>query len=102
MKRTKQGVLILGRYRRYSRKQHRSLAADMFMLEMSLMQQIKGSMMLNVSPLSPHNATTQLTTFKSYVALIADPTPGSILGRKRFLGENLESSLLTDLLADKI
>lgn len=30
------------------------------------------------SPLSPHNATTQLTTFKSYVALIADPTPGSM------------------------
>ena len=29
------------------------------------------------SPLSPHNATTQLTTFKSYVALIADATPGS-------------------------
>jgi len=33
--------------------------------------------LMNVSPLSPHNATTQLTTFKSYVALIADPTPGS-------------------------
>jgi hypothetical protein len=29
------------------------------------------------SPLSPHDVTAQLTTFKSYVALIADPTPGS-------------------------
>ena len=31
------------------------------------------------SPLSPHDVTAQLTTFKSYVALIADPTPGSML-----------------------
>lgn len=29
------------------------------------------------SPLSPLDASAQLTTFKSYVALIADPTPGS-------------------------
>ena len=29
------------------------------------------------SPLSPHDVTGQLTTFRSYVALIADPTPGS-------------------------
>ncbi|KAL3832377.1 hypothetical protein ACJMK2_024027 [Sinanodonta woodiana] len=46
------------------------------------------------SPLSPHNATTQLTTFKSYVALIADPTPG--IGEKKLkaaqeLSENFET-----------
>lgn len=29
------------------------------------------------SPLSPQDAAAQLTTFKSYVALIADTTPGS-------------------------
>ncbi|XP_052799623.1 transformation/transcription domain-associated protein-like isoform X2 [Mya arenaria] len=61
---------------------------------MSLMQQIKGSMMLNVSPLSPHNATTQLTTFKSYVALIADPTPGIAekkLKAAQELSENFET-----------
>lgn len=34
------------------------------------------SMMLG-SPLSPQDAAAQLTTFKSYVSLIADNTPGS-------------------------
>ncbi|XP_053373271.1 transformation/transcription domain-associated protein-like isoform X1 [Mercenaria mercenaria] len=46
------------------------------------------------SPLSPHNATTQLTTFKSYVALIADPTPGIAekkLKAAQELSENFET-----------
>lgn len=47
-----------------------------------------------VSPLSPHNAATQLTTFKSYVALISDPTPGIAekkLKAAQELSENFET-----------
>ncbi|XP_076072619.1 transformation/transcription domain-associated protein-like isoform X5 [Mytilus galloprovincialis] len=46
------------------------------------------------SPLSPHDLTAQLTTFKSYVALIADPTPGIVekkLKAAQELSENFES-----------
>uniref|UniRef100_K1PMD0 Uncharacterized protein n=1 Tax=Magallana gigas TaxID=29159 RepID=K1PMD0_MAGGI len=45
------------------------------------------------SPLSPHDVTGQLTTFRSYVALIADPTPGIVekkLKAAQELSENFE------------
>ncbi|XP_041366452.1 transformation/transcription domain-associated protein-like [Gigantopelta aegis] len=46
------------------------------------------------SPLSPHDAAAQLTTFKSYVALISDPTPGIVekkLKAAQELSENFET-----------
>ncbi|KAJ8314001.1 hypothetical protein KUTeg_008562 [Tegillarca granosa] len=50
------------------------------------------------SPLSPNDAAAQLTTFKSYVALIADPTPGIVekkLKAAQELSENFESVVLS-------
>ncbi|XP_060086157.1 transformation/transcription domain-associated protein-like [Ylistrum balloti] len=50
------------------------------------------------SPLSPHDASAQLTTFKSYVALIDDPTPGIVekkLKAAQELSENFESVVLS-------
>lgn len=50
------------------------------------------------SPLSPHDVTGQLTTFRSYVALIADPTPGIVekkLKAAQELSENFENVVIS-------
>ncbi|KAL5007444.1 hypothetical protein ScPMuIL_016250 [Solemya velum] len=55
---------------------------------------ISGKSPMMLSPLSPQEAAAQLTTFKSYVNLIADATPGIVekkLKAAQELSENFES-----------
>ncbi|XP_048245320.1 transformation/transcription domain-associated protein-like isoform X4 [Haliotis rufescens] len=56
--------------------------------------QLEPTTLMLGSPLSPHDAAAQLTTFKSYVSLIADPTPGIVekkLKAAQELSENFET-----------
>lgn len=63
-------------------------------MEISLDKKFK----MMASPLSPHDVTGQLTTFRSYVALIADPTPGIVekkLKAAQELSENFENVVIS-------